>query len=111
MSYFDQFNAGEGIPFMEGRDKAVLADVVGNPVHIEDFGFIRGEDGDYACLALKEYPTVFFFGNAYITAMLKKVDNDNMRGALREQNVVFELKTSKRGREYMSFKFTGDVPF
>lgn len=111
MGYFEQFNAGQGIPFMEGRDKANLADITGQPVHIIDHGFIKGEDGDFAVIALAEYPAVFFFGNAYITDVLKQVDEDGMQGALAEQSIVFSKKTSKRGREYMSFEFTGDIPF
>lgn len=105
MGYFDKFNTNKGISFMDGANKANLAIAEGKKVHISDFAFLKGDDGDFACLALEEFPNTFFFGNAIITAMLKDVDEDGMREELKAQPIVFTRHTSKKGREYMGFEF------
>ena len=111
MGYFDRFN-NKGIPFMDNRDKGSLKDVCGDVVHIDDFGFIAGDDGDYAVLALLEHPTEFYFANAVITDMLKQVEADNMKAELPKQPIKFEMTVSKKDREYMRFEFlTDDIPF
>lgn len=104
MSYFDKFNR-EGIPFMEGRDKDKLDNVCGRMLHIDDFGFIEGKDGQFAVIAFQEEPTKFYFGNSIVTEMLKEVQNDGMKNELRKQVIVFDKRTSKDNRVYTSFKF------
>ena len=42
MGYFDKFNKGEGIPFMDGRTKVDIP--VGKGLHLKDYGFIKGDD-------------------------------------------------------------------
>ncbi|MBO6231528.1 MAG: hypothetical protein J6O50_13290 [Ruminiclostridium sp.] len=110
MSYFDKFN-NKGIPFMENRDKGDMHDLIGKTVHIEDFGFIRNDEGDYGVIIVAEDKDNFYFCNAVITDMLHQVDNDGMRDELVKQNIVFSMATSKKGREYFKFEFTGDIPF
>ena len=110
MSYFDKFN-NQGIPFMENRDKGDMHDLIGKTVHIEDFGFIRNDEGDYGVIIVAEDKDNFYFYNAVITDMLHQVDNDGMRDELVKQNIVFSMATSKKGREYFKFEFTGDIPF
>lgn len=110
MGYFDKFN-NKGIPFMENRDKGDMHDLINKTVHIEDFGFIRNDEGDYGVIIVKEDKDNFYFCNAVITDMLHTVDNDGMRDELVKQNVVFSMATSKKGREYFKFEFTGDIPF
>lgn len=110
MGYFDKFN-NKGIPFMENRDKGDMHDLIGKTVHIEDFGFIRNDDGDYGVIVVAEDKDNFYFCNAVITDMLHQVDNDGMRDELVKQNIVFSMAMSKKGREYFKFEFTGDIPF
>ena len=110
MGYFDKFN-NKGIPFMENRDKGDMHDLIGKTVHIEDFGFIRNDDGDYGVIVVAEDKDNFYFCNAVITDMLHQVDNDGMRDELVKQNIVFSMAMSKNGREYFKFEFTGDIPF
>lgn len=108
MGYFDKFNTNKGISFMDGANKASLDIAEGKEVHISDFAFLKGDDGDFACIALAEFPNMFFFGNAIITAMLKDVEADGMREELKVQAIVFTKHTSKKGRVYMGFEFKGD---
>ena len=111
MGYFDRFNK-KGIPFMDNRDKGDMHDILDKPLHIEDFGFIQGDEGEYAVIALKEEPDTFYFCNSVITEMLQQVDKDDMRDELPKQVIKFELATSKKGREYFRFEFAQDnIPF
>lgn len=111
MGYFDKFSS-KGIPFMEGRDKADMREIVGKTVYIDDFGFIKNDDGDYGVIALKEYSDKFFFCNQVITDMLHEVQRDGMKTELSNQPIVFSVATSKKGREYFKFDFvTDEIPF
>ena len=111
MGYFDRFN-NKGIPFMDNADKGDMHDILGEPVHISDFGFIKGDEGDYAVIQIAEKPDTFYFCNAVITDMLKQVELDDMKDELAKQVIKFELATSKKGREYFRFEFANDnIPF
>lgn len=106
MGYFKRFGSGNGIEFMDGRTKGDLKSLVGQYLHIQDYGFIRnssyGQD-DYAVVAFAEYPAMFFFGNSILTEMLHEVENDGMQAELRQCIIIFEQKLSKNGRDYLSF--------
>lgn len=115
MSYFTEFN-NDGIPFMDGRSKGDRANILNKPLHIVDYGFIKGTDGEFAVMLFDEYPDQFYFGNSIVTEMLKTVSADNMKKHLREQAIIFTLKVSKKTkREYMAFRFdepdSEKVPF
>lgn len=112
MGYFDKFNS-KGIPFMDNADKGDMKEIVGETMHIEDFGFIRSDEGgDYGVISLREKPDTFYFCNQVITDMLHQVDDDNMRDELPKQAIKFEIATSKKGREYYRFEFLkDDIPF
>lgn len=113
MSFFTNLNSGKGIAFMDNADKADLKDIATRLVHINDYGYIHGEGGDFAVIQLAETPGKFYFANSVITDMLKQVDAGDMKGELPNQGIVFKLRTSKKGRQYMSFEFVSDeeVPF
>ena len=105
MGYFDKF-VRKGIPFMEGREKGNLRDMLERPLHIVDYGFIEGKDGRFAVIAFKEDADRFYFGNSIVTEMLEEVDADGMRDELAQQAIQFDLRVSKeRGQEYMAFDF------
>ena len=103
MSYWDKFR-NDGIPFMEGREKGDIKALIGQPLHIEDFGFIRGRNGDFAVIKVRESER-FYFCNSIITEMLRTVQADGMEKELAKQVIVFEERTSKTGQDYMTFKF------
>ena len=105
MGYFDKF-VRKGIPFMEGREKGNLRDLVDRPLHIVDFGFIDGKDGKFAVMQFAEDEANFYFGNSIVTEMLETVEEDDMRDELAQQAIVFSLRVSKeRNQEYMAFDF------
>lgn len=104
MGYFDKFNR-EGIPFMENRTKASKQEILGRMLHIEDFGFIEGKNGQFAVIAFREMPDKFYFGNSIVTDMLREVQKDGMEDELKKQVIVFDEKTSKEGNVYTAFRF------
>lgn len=106
-NYFSKF-ANKGIPFMDGRTKGNIASLVGEILHIEDFGFINQEGSTYPVIAFKEHPTDFYFGGAVLNDILTQVDNDGMRDELKAQPLVLKMVKSKKGRTYMSVEFTED---
>ena len=106
MGYFSGLNGNKGIPFMEGRTKKDLAEVVDRPLHIEDYGFIQGDENEFAVIAFVEMPEFFYFGNAIITEALHQVDADGMKDQISTAAVTFSKRMSKKGREYMAFEFT-----
>lgn len=104
MGYFDKFNNG-GIPFMEGREKGATSDILGETLHIVDFGFINGDNGEYSVFMVAEHENTFYFGNQVITDMLREIQKDGMEAELAKQDIVFEERTSKKGRPYIAFRF------
>lgn len=111
-SYFDKFNSGSGIPFMDGRNKQPLSILVGERVHVQDFDFLRGDDGDYAVFVVAEFPSSFFFGNKIITDVLHQIAADGMSDELARVSMVCKEKVSKKGRMYIAVEFVEDnLPF
>ena len=110
MGYFAQFR-NEGVPFMEGREKGDKAEILGKPLHIEDFGFINGQDGKFAVMLFSEIPDKFFFGNSIVTEMLQAVERDDMRKGLRECTITFKERVSKETkRTYIAFDIDENTP-
>ena len=113
-NYFTNLNPSKGIPFMDGAEKGEKDELLGEWLHIEDFGFINGENGDFAVLKIRERPGKFYFGNQIITEMLQRVNADSMKQHLAENAIKFTMRTSEKGRDYMTFEFAEageDIPF
>lgn len=103
-NYFNKF-VNKGIPFMDGRTKGEIASLIGEVLHVEDFGFIGRGEYSYPVIAFKEHPTEFYFGGAVLNDILTQVDADNMRAELREQPLMLKMMKSKAGRHYMGVDF------
>lgn len=104
MGYFDKFK-NEGVPFMEGREKGDKDEIIGKRLHIDQFGFIRGNKGDYAVVSFREIPDKFYFGNKILTEMLQTVQADGMEEELSAQVISFEERVSRDGNTYMAYIF------
>ena len=114
MGFFEDLNPGKGIPFMDGRYKAETRYLAGKEWHIQDFGFIKGDGGEFAVAIFAEDTIHFFFLNAVITEMLHKVENAGEKANLQRQRIRFEMRPNKKGdHEYMTFEFVGEdeIPF
>lgn len=103
-NYFSKFE-NKGIPFMDDRKKGSISSLVGEVLHIEDFGFINQEGSTYSVIAFKEHPTEFYFGGAVLNDILTQVNADGMRDELAAQPIMLKMITSKRSRAYMSVDF------
>lgn len=105
--YFEKFS-NKGIPFMDGRTKGNISTLVGEVLHIEDFGFINQEGSTYPVIAFVEHPNDFYFGGTVLNEVLIQVDRDGMRDELKMQPITLKMAQSKRGRTYMSVEFIED---
>lgn len=104
MSYFSKFQQ-QGIPFMEGAEKGDIRDIVDSEIHIVDFGFIKGDNGDFAVFQTKENEGVFFFAPNVISENLKIIDEDGKRALLAKTTVIVRSNTSKNKREYFTLEY------
>lgn len=102
MGYFSKFR-NDGVPFMDGRDKGSSDEILGQPLHMDDFGFINGNDGRFAVMSFVEFPDKFYFGNSVVTEMLETVEADGMKGELVNVTITFDRRKSKNGRDYIAY--------
>ena len=116
MGYFDKFNGGKGIPFMDNADKIDIP--VGEKLHLNDYGFIDNkEGGEFIVLSFREYPKKFAFGNPIITTDVRMMESDfgskeKVLEQLASVALLFKKQISKKNREYTSVEFIEeDIPF
>ena len=105
MSYFTDLNSGKGIPFMDEREKGDKAELFDRVLHIDDFGFIDGENGEFPVVSFAEEPEKFYFLNSVIGDMLKQVSKDAMKEHLKTAPVKLYTRVSDKNREYMAYEF------
>lgn len=103
-SYFKKFER-KGIAFMDDRQKGDIKSLVGETIHVDDFGFIKGRDGEYAVISTVEHPDKFYFAGLALTDIVRQVEEDGMRDALKSQGIKLSMKRSKNGRDYMNVEF------
>ena len=111
-------NSNEGIPFMKGRTKGEVAELLGNPVTIKDFDFLDGQDGKYVVFIVEEVKDSFFFGGSVLTKDLELLSEDEKEDVKKNglPVLMYEAKSKKSGRKYTAVKFypdetTDDLPF
>lgn len=104
MGYFAKFKA-QGIDFMEGAEKRDIRELVDEKIHIIDYGFIKGDNGDFAVLKVKEHEGKFYFAPTVISENIRTIDADGMKDALAKIVVIVRANTSKNGREYFSLEY------
>ena len=116
MGYFDKFNSGKGIPFMDGAEKIDIP--VGEKLHVNDYGFIDNkEGGEFIVLSFREYPKKFTFGNPIITTDVRMMESDfgskeKVLQELASVALLFKKQISKKNREYTAVEFIEeDIPF
>lgn len=103
-NYFKKFER-KGIAFMDERQKGDIKTLVGETIHVDDFGFIKGRDGEYAVISTVEHPDKFYFAGLALTDIVRQVEEDGMREALKSQGIKLSMKRSKNGRDYMNVEF------
>lgn len=98
----------QGLPFMEGRVKGDITE--GKIYNIVDFGFLKGDEGDFAVYITRENPNEFYFGGSIVTENLKKIEEtltDEQLVELLDKGleIVMTSKLSKNKRKYMNCTF------
>lgn len=102
----------QGLPFMDGREKGeIKEDEIFN---IIDFGFLKGEDGEFAVFITRENDDEFYFGGAIVTENLKKIEDTLADEQIEELlknglETVMTSKLSKNKRKYMCCTFFPSV--
>lgn len=99
-----------GLPFMEGKEKIAVDEVIGKILTVADYGFLNGDEGEYVVVSLREYPTNFIYGSSVVTQAFKNLDEqlsvDEIANILNE-GLTFRLSTliSKNKRKYTKIIF------
>lgn len=95
-----------GLPFMEGRTKGSLPTEMN--LTLNNYGFLKGDDGEYIVMTFKEDDTNFFFGGSVVTEKMKKIDKivgDAKVELLQSgMEVKFVSKTSDKKRVYIDLE-------
>lgn len=102
-----RMNAGQGIPFMEGREKGDVKDLYGKIVTVREYGFIQGDDGPYLVFIVEEDEKNFFFGASVITQNFEEFDDED-KAELRKSGLPIKLdeRDNKKGtRKYQAVEF------
>lgn len=100
---------------MEGREKAGKLPM-GSEVHVDNYGYIDGEKGEYVVLSLVEFPGHFFFGGTVVTEKFQDIDKMFESATEKELQlketipVAFMEKSNKAGkRDYVTCVFFPEV--
>lgn len=96
------------LPFMDGRDKGDVKELVGQVSTICDYGFLNGDEGDtYAVFITKERSKTFYFGGTVLTDQLAQLEAEGYHDAIITEGLPMLLteKKSKNNRTYMNVEF------
>lgn len=93
-----------GLPFMEGLEKAEAPKT--GKFTLTDYGYLKGDDGDFICYTAVEIPGHFMFGSSVMTEKFKRLEealDPNDLAALLQNGIVvqFKEKVSKNKRRYV----------
>lgn len=95
------------LPFMEGRDKADVKELTGQVSTIADYGFLKGDDGDYVVFIVKERAKSFYFGGTVLTDQLQQLEAEGYHEEIVSEGLPMLLteKKSKNNRSYLNVEF------
>ena len=96
------------LPFMEGREKGEIKELIGQISTIKQFGFIPNEVGEpYAVFTVKEREKRFYFGGMVLTDRLIQLEKEGFREVIETEGLPV-LMTEKKGK---SNRFYTNVEF
>ena len=96
------------LPFMEGREKGDVKELVGQVSTITDYGFLKGDDNsDYAVFITAERKKTFYFGGTVLTDQLQQLEAEGYHEAIVSEGLPMLLteKKSKNNRSYVNVEF------
>lgn len=100
-----------GLPFMEGKKPLkVEGALFNNILTVADYGYLEGEEGEYAVISLQDYPNNFIYGSSVVTQAFKQLDEKlsaDEREYVLGQGLTFRLTEviSKNKRKYTKIAF------
>lgn len=96
------------LPFMDGREKGDVEELIGTVNTIDEFGFLNNESGEpYAVFTVKERPKVFYFGGAVLSDRLLQLEAEGYHDTIVAEGlpVLMTQKKSKNNRNYTNIEF------
>ena len=96
------------LPFMEGREKADVKELIGTVNTIDEYGFLPGDKGEpYAVFTVKERSKTFYFGGQVLTDQLAQLEAEGYHEAINAEGLPFLMteKKSKNNRTYANIEF------
>ena len=97
------------LPFMDGREKGDNAEIMGQVITINEYGFLPNEAGEmYVCFTIKERSSKFYFGGSVLTSRMVELDQDGYRDAIHNEGLpilLTQTKAKKSGRSYVNVTF------
>lgn len=96
------------LPFMEGRDKGDVKELVGQVSTIADYGFLKDDDGrDYAVFIVNERTNKFYFGGQVLTDQLQQLEAEGYHDDVVAEGLPMLMveKKSKNNRSYINVEF------
>ena len=96
------------LPFMEGRDKGDVKELVGTVSTINEYGFLPGENAEsYAVFTVAERGKTFYFAGEVLTDRLAQLEAEGYHAAIVEEGlpILMTEKKSKNNRTYINVEF------
>lgn len=95
------------LPFMDGREKGDVKELVGQDITITDYGFLSGDDGDYAVFITAQHAKKFFFGGQVLTDQLQQLEAEGYHEEIVAEGLPTRMteKKSKNNRGYINVEF------
>lgn len=97
------------LPFMDGREKGDTAEIMGQIITLDEYGFLPNEAGEnYVCFTTRERSNKFYFGGTVLTARMIELDQDGYGPAIRAEGLpllLTQTKAKKGGRTYTNVTF------
>ena len=100
-------NGGQGIAFMDNREKGDIKSLNGKIIEVVDYSFLSGDDGDYVVFITRQDPKNFYFGASVMTDNFKSFTAEDKEEIQREGiPVMLQDKKNKKGtRTYQDCVF------
>lgn len=101
------------LPFMDGRNKGMTEELLGQISTINEYGFLPNEAGElYVVFTVKERSTVFYFGGSVLTERMIQLDQEGYGDEIRRDGlpILMTKETSKKTkRSYTGVTFYPEV--
>ena len=101
-------NKHSRLEIMKGKEKGDVQDLLDKEIHINNFDFLNGDDGEYAVFTIVEDDKQFYFASSVLTNELKDIENDGMKDDAIEETIAIKLyeRKSKNGkRTYIAVEY------